>query len=222
MSIINKLTIENFKGIGQPVEFDFGRITLFFGQNSAGKSTILHALNYLHDVFNLHFINADSTSLGAGSIDLGGFSQFVHRHDLENEVRFTIDLDLSDLDLMESDAAMLYRELFEVRQTDVETKKLFDLAEMTSAVNSCSIGVAIVWSDLLKRPYVKQFDLLLNDEHILSTQSSSDCRRVEIFRFSTQHSLFKQLEGLEEHGKRIYTAYNEITKGQQKNAPDKK
>ncbi len=29
-------------------------------------------------------------------------------------------------------------------------------------------------------------------------------------------------KGLEEHGRRIYTAYKEITKGQQKNAPDKK
>ena len=75
MTILKTLSIENFKGIGRKVSFDFKPITLFFGQNSAGKSTVLHALNYLHDILQYHRINADNTSLGLDAIDLGGFAQ---------------------------------------------------------------------------------------------------------------------------------------------------
>ncbi|MEO8495300.1 MAG: ATP-binding protein [Planctomycetota bacterium] len=45
--MITGITIENFKGIRVRVNFDFRPITLLFGANSAGKSTILHALHYV-------------------------------------------------------------------------------------------------------------------------------------------------------------------------------
>jgi len=37
------VTIENFKGLRNYVNHDFCPITLLFGPNSAGNSTILHA-----------------------------------------------------------------------------------------------------------------------------------------------------------------------------------
>jgi predicted ATPase len=41
--LITSISIENFKGIGQRVKIPLKPITLLFGPNSAGKSTILHA-----------------------------------------------------------------------------------------------------------------------------------------------------------------------------------
>ena len=41
---ITAIEIENFKGISDRVRVDLKPITLLFGANSAGKSTILHAL----------------------------------------------------------------------------------------------------------------------------------------------------------------------------------
>jgi AAA15 family ATPase/GTPase len=38
---ITKITIENFKGIADRVEIDLKPITVLFGANSAGKSTLL-------------------------------------------------------------------------------------------------------------------------------------------------------------------------------------
>jgi AAA15 family ATPase/GTPase len=48
--IIKALTIENFKGISNPVRVEFKPITLLFGPNSAGKSTIVQALHYAREV----------------------------------------------------------------------------------------------------------------------------------------------------------------------------
>jgi AAA15 family ATPase/GTPase len=38
--ILKALTLENFKGIREPVRIEFAPLTLLFGPNNAGKSTI--------------------------------------------------------------------------------------------------------------------------------------------------------------------------------------
>ena len=46
---ITSITIENFKGIGDAVTIPIRPITLLFGKNSSGKSTVLQALRYMHE-----------------------------------------------------------------------------------------------------------------------------------------------------------------------------
>jgi len=48
---ITSITIENFKGIGDAVTIPIRPITLLFGKNSAGKSTVLQALRYLREIY---------------------------------------------------------------------------------------------------------------------------------------------------------------------------
>jgi AAA ATPase domain len=48
-SVITGISIENFKGIRERVEVKLRPLTLLFGTNSAGKSSILHALQYAAD-----------------------------------------------------------------------------------------------------------------------------------------------------------------------------
>ena len=44
--ILKALALENFKGIHEPVRIEFAPVTLLFGPNNAGKSTIVQALHY--------------------------------------------------------------------------------------------------------------------------------------------------------------------------------
>ena len=97
--LITAVEIENFKGIGRPVRVDLRPITLLFGSNSAGKSTILHALCYAHEILSHRNVDAHRTELGGDQIDLGGFRNFVHRHDLNRKVRLRFELDLRGRDL---------------------------------------------------------------------------------------------------------------------------
>ncbi len=46
---ITSITIENFKGIGDAVTIPIRPITLLFGKNSSGKSTVLQALRYMSE-----------------------------------------------------------------------------------------------------------------------------------------------------------------------------
>ncbi len=198
MPIIKSLTIENFKGIGQKVSFDFKPITLFFGQNSAGKSTVLHAINYLHDILNYHTINADNTSLGHDAIDLGGFKQFVHHHDLDKVVALELILDLRDVELIETDSSKSYLDFLSSFENDEDEYKRLDISPITSDVNFAGLRLQIGWSGLLKRPYVKQFNVDLNGKPFVQLSASSDCKRREITKINMIHPLFT--EAFEEEG----------------------
>ena len=99
--LITAIEIENFKGIGRPVRVNLRPITLLFGNNSAGKSTILHALCYAHEILSHRNVDAHRTELGGDQIDLGGFRNFVHGHDLTRRVRLRFELNLHDRDLPE-------------------------------------------------------------------------------------------------------------------------
>ena len=51
--MITAFSIKNFKAIGNdPVRIELKPITLLFGANSAGKSSIIHGLHYAYEVFN--------------------------------------------------------------------------------------------------------------------------------------------------------------------------
>ncbi len=99
--LITAIEIENFKGIGRPVRIDLRPITLLFGRNSAGKSTILHALCYAHEILSHRNVDARTTELGGDQVDLGGFRRFVHGHDSTRPLRLRFELDLRDRSLPE-------------------------------------------------------------------------------------------------------------------------
>lgn len=89
---IKAITIENFKSIGDPVRIEFKPLTLLFGPNSAGKSSIIQALHYIREVLEFRRLDVDKTISGGEFIDLGGFENFVHGHDPNNKVSFEIEL----------------------------------------------------------------------------------------------------------------------------------
>lgn len=99
MSKLLKIEIENFKGVSQAVRIPMRAITLLFGANSAGKSTILQALHYAREVVLNHNADPDRTELGGSSIDLGGFKTLVNEHDATKQIRIRIHLKAENSDL---------------------------------------------------------------------------------------------------------------------------
>jgi len=90
--MITAIAIENFKGVRERVEFQLKPLTLLFGANSAGKSTVLHALQYAREVFLHHNLDADRTGVGGDFVELGGFGSFVYDHDLQRTVWLRLEL----------------------------------------------------------------------------------------------------------------------------------
>ncbi len=90
--MITKIYIENFKGIGSPgVEIELKPITLLFGANSAGKSTIIQAMHYAREILANKNIDPEKIELGGNSYDFGGFKNVVNNQVLQNRIRIKID-----------------------------------------------------------------------------------------------------------------------------------
>jgi len=94
--MISKIIIENFKSIKDKVEIDLKPITLLFGPNSAGKSTILQAFHYIKEILDKNNVDAGKTELGGDAIDLGGFKNLVHKHDINLPIVIGVEVEEDD------------------------------------------------------------------------------------------------------------------------------
>ncbi len=150
--LITAIEIENFKGIGRPVRIELRPITLLFGRNSAGKSTVLHALCYAHEILSHRNVDAHKTDLGGDQIDLGGFRRFVHGHDLKRSVRLRFELNLRDRELPElAGARRIASYPWEVGLGNIETGW---------------IGLTVRWSELRTSPLISTYEVGVDGEII--------------------------------------------------------
>ena len=91
--MITSLHLGNFKAFGKPQDIPIKPITLIFGANSAGKSSIIHSLVLAHEAMRTGDLDLFRTNLGGSSIDLGGFRQYIHKR--QARYRMTWGLTLS-------------------------------------------------------------------------------------------------------------------------------
>src|SRR3954447_23414998 len=90
--MLRSIQLENFKAFGQRTLIPLAPITLIFGQNSSGKSSILQSLNLLkqtresRDVEALLLPRTDN-----GFVDLGSFQELLFDHQLERMLHIRLD-----------------------------------------------------------------------------------------------------------------------------------
>lgn len=77
--MLTELVIENFKAFGERQVIPLAPITLIFGSNSAGKSSIIQSL-LLMKQSNL---GKDALVVRGEFVDLGSFKALIHRHDMQ-------------------------------------------------------------------------------------------------------------------------------------------
>ena len=94
---LDAIRLANFKAFSTSQRVPLRPITLVFGANSAGKSSILHALALTHHAIVEGDLDTQLPRIGGESIDLGGFRQYVHRRDRERQVELAFELDTGRL-----------------------------------------------------------------------------------------------------------------------------
>ncbi|WP_319780043.1 DUF3696 domain-containing protein [Maridesulfovibrio sp.] len=158
---ITAITISNFKGISDPVRIELKPITLLFGPNSAGKSTVLQALQYAYEIFCNRNFNPDRTELGGSKVDLGGFRSFVHKHDLDEVVTLRIDMDVDgDIPFNAED---LLDDFFDESEFRSEYYNLWDVFE---EIETVWVEVEISWDEKESVAYPLTYEIGINDEKI--------------------------------------------------------
>ena len=97
---LSALRIANFKAFSQTSQrVPIRPLTLIYGPNSAGKSSILQSIALTHEVIATRdgMLDTAWTQIGGRSIDLGGFRQYVHKHDPRREVQIGFEVTLPNI-----------------------------------------------------------------------------------------------------------------------------
>ena len=94
---LTAFSIANFKAFADTQRVPLRPITLIYGANSAGKSSVIHALALAHHAIGTGDLDIQSPHIGGESIDLGGFRQYVHRRERGRQVELGFEFDPSRL-----------------------------------------------------------------------------------------------------------------------------
>lgn len=192
------LRLRNFKSVGDRVQtIDIAPITLLFGPNSAGKSTVLQALIYLREVLVSRNYDADRTQLGGEWLDLGGFRNLVHNRryiddDIELEIGFALDGDaLPDF-------------LSDHEREEIESAGFEPVDVPLGRADSAAIKLSLRWGGVRGEsgyPYIAAYSVSINSEPVASIASSADGRQVFLDSLNLGHSVFvSREEGDEDAG----------------------
>jgi len=94
---ITSLQLGNFKAFNQTQNIPIKPITLVFGPNSSGKSSIIHGLIFGQESIETGKMDVFGTKLGGSSIDLGGFRQYIHRRQSSRKMEWGLTFSIDKL-----------------------------------------------------------------------------------------------------------------------------
>ncbi len=201
---LTRLEIENFKGIQSRQTIEIRPLTMLFGPNSAGKSTVLQALHYLREILERGNIDPDLTISG-GSIDLGGFSTLVNRRKLDQTISIKVTVDLSDeINEFNFSSIQKYFPLnFDFTDNELDFIGLpvryiigdREKSNFDTLIKETAVSVNVKWSEEYEAPIVECLEVELNGESVASIVSRPpDEMCAEITKFNFAHPLLQPVE----------------------------
>ncbi len=190
---ITAITIENFKGIKDPVRVELKPITLLFGPNSAGKSTVVQALHYAREILANGNVDADLVAGADESMNLGGFRNLVHGHQVSRSIRLTFDLQVSD-DLLEPFPVLetaddfhdwFYKsnEIMEPHDTHYDIRKKFN-------IETATLSLEVAWSNFFEKPYLKKYEIGFDGYPFACIEAKPDSKEISITNLNYFHPAF--------------------------------
>lgn len=179
---LTALHLANFKAFGAAQRIPLKPITLVFGANSAGKSSLIHALVLAHHAVETGELDIQRTQIGGEAIDLGGFRQYVYRRERDRQMELAFEIDLGRL------SGRVAQLLHSARCVTVE---LAIGAGLTSDQRT-------LFGDLAREidreggVRVERFGLVVDDTPLLS-MSARPGGALRLDRLEHQHPAFREL-----------------------------
>jgi len=183
---ITSITLENFRSFKQAQTITLAPVTLLFGPNSVGKSSILMALAYVRQI--LGYGHCDPQHLDAlGRKAVGGFRSLVYGHDTDRSIRIRLDFESGITPFSYYDA-----EVSDMLNHVQASVVLMD--DFGGSITDGAIELDISWSDRYQWAYVREYRVWINGGYIGCIHSSEDKNNTVISELNTRHKLLLPLD----------------------------
>ncbi len=169
--LLKKIKLTNFKGIKETVSIPLAPITLLFGGNSSGKSTVLQSLLYLYEILVNKDLDPVKSSKQGSNCLLNGFENLVHCKDLTNVISIEVELDTSSVIL---DSFLSETEEMHILKS-LDQAASFALNE--PSIDSINLRLDIAFSEE-EGPYVKQTTVSLNGDLFAEINKEASSKQV--------------------------------------------
>ncbi|WP_207063402.1 AAA family ATPase [Motiliproteus sp. SC1-56] len=177
---ITSLSLTNFRSFRSTETIPFAPVTLLFGPNSVGKSTVLMALFYIQQILGKG--HCDPVRIDAlGDRDIGGFGSLVNGKDLKKSIVLKVEFEVGR-------SIGIEYETF--ADWDVGSLKLLmpDVADDTRKIG---VELEVGWSSVLNKAYVKRYSVWLNGEFAGQVESDDGLKQTAITAINFGHPLLK-------------------------------
>lgn len=171
--MLTALRIGNFKAFAEAQRIPVRPLTLIYGANSSGKSSVLHSMILARHAQETGDLDVYRTNVGGESVDLGGFRQYVHRREANRRVEWAMDLDRSS---------------FKDRLAE-----LFTPVKQVTMVLNIGIGLDDQDHPLPESiPEIYTYELLADGQSILRMSRRRD-DKLQLDRLDHEHPVFREV-----------------------------
>lgn len=167
---LESITIQNFKGIRRKAVIPLAPVTMLFGANSSGKSSILHAFLYLYELLVNKNADPEYSTVTGEHIYLGGFSELVNGKDLSKTITLGVTFSL--------DPKMDFYNTF---MTDSDSNVCEGyISNVSAPVMRYALEMDIGYSELENRAFVKQSRVSINHQLFCSLSAAAGKKSATI------------------------------------------
>ncbi|MCF6758916.1 DUF3696 domain-containing protein [Pseudomonas balearica] len=173
---ITEISLTNFRSFQSTQAIPLAPVTLMFGPNSVGKSSVLQALFYLQQILAKGHCDPQRIDV-LGEKHIGGFASLVNGGDLSK--RIVIKLQVANNDSIGAS----YNQLYELINED------FDLTVDSPTADAARFAVElhIAWSKSAETAYVVCYKLWLDDKLIAELTSDAGMKQPVVAWLNYQH-----------------------------------
>lgn len=202
---ITKISLTNFRAFKQSQTIEFAPVTLLFGPNSVGKSTVLKALFYVQQILskgqcNPMYLDALNKKY------IGGFENLVHKRDLDTNITLKIEYDKGDA------IGSSYVHLADILGDVIDLQMGSPIID----ANNIAIEFEISWSKFEKTAYIKTYKIWFDEILIAEVSSTSGSKQAFITTLNYAHELLQPhnqaewIQSVKEMGGEIHPFLNSI------------
>lgn len=188
---ITKLSLTNFKSFKETQSILFAPVTLLFGPNSVGKSSVILSLFYLQQIIERG--QANPTRIDAlKSKQLGGFLSLVHGKDLSQDIIIKVELDKSGFigNAYLSEASELTEAIIANNSFSLDGPA-FLMPSVVENSDKLVLEFTISWSDSLNSAKIKAYRVWSDGEFLGELTSDLNQAGTSITRLNYKHPVLR-------------------------------